>query len=379
MISFLLGLTALLSSPPVATAEIYEYDFTQVLRGRTPSAMTPRRRQDGDGRDLQTSGGTVPDLIAPTQLCNTLGGLYFTCDLHQRVGNSGDDYMDLNTTVTCGFDVTTGFDFRRVGECTCSTLLTPSNTSRLPKTCPCFVCPRNFGSSSFSVDCSYLLEDDNATETMEPTPFEDVTMTPLPPADGAVDAATDGSTVSPLPPVDGATQGSTVTAATDPPVLITFPPEDPPVENAGNGSNGVSAAEPLGGAVRYLQATTALPTTTLTMAPSSDGEKPDPYIFDTCVSIDCGANCNGTCSIGCSEERTAETCPFCSETFTEPPTGAPLDGGDGGVPTIGEGNTPDGAPTNGGGSSSSASTDLLSRQWSAPLVAVASIISFVLL
>ena len=77
---------------------------------------------------------------------------------------------------------------------------------------------------------------------------------------------------------------------------------------------------------------------------------PDPYIFDTCVSIDCGGNCNGTCSVGCDES--GPECEFCRPEFTPPPTLPPEKIVDD-IATIGE-DSSGGTDGTGGGEGSSA-------------------------
>jgi hypothetical protein len=61
---------------------------------------------------------------------------------------------------------------------------------------------------------------------------------------------------------------------------------------------------------------------------------PDPYIFATCVTVDCGGNCNGTCSLGC--DVSGEQCAFC-EGGAGQPTMSPTGGGDGSIEELSSG------------------------------------------
>jgi len=251
----------------------------QQLRSVDTGILDEGDDAENQHRELQTSGGTVPDLIGLTSDCNTVGGTQFECDMHQRIGTL-DDYMDMNFTVGCLFDVTTGFDFRRVGGCYCSVLLTPSNTSRLPKTCPCFTCPRGFGASSVSIDCTNLIPTE--PPTVSPAPEDEETAAPS----SSVPIAASG---------ERNLQSSEAPCVPDPFQGIECPEE-------ATATNGTSTAAP-------------------SMAPTS--QVPDPYIFATCTSVDCGGNCNGTCSLGCDEAGFA--CEFCEASPTAAPTGVGAD------------------------------------------------------
>lgn len=283
------------------------FDFTSAyLRQQSP-------------RGLQTSGGTLPDLIAPESSCSTLGGLQFLCDIHQRVGTP-EDYVDLNATVACDLGVA-GFDFRRAGNCGCTVLVTPSNTSKVPKTCNCFVCPVGFGSSAISMDCSNNLEsegpsmapstseEDTGGLTNSPTPTPSLASTTVMPTamttSGAIQTeqptmATTSSTIQTEPPIDTSTAGVASLAPTPANSVVS-----PFLTNAPTALQTTAARN------RYLQ----------------EGEDtnatPDPFIFATCVSIDCGGNCNGTCSVSC--EQSGPQCAFCEGGEgrpTQAPTGS---------------------------------------------------------
>jgi hypothetical protein len=328
---------------------------------------------------------TLPDLGAPTQACDTVGGTRFFCDVYQKVGFE-QDFMDLNITIECYLDTTTGFDFRRASGCTCTTLLTPSNASRLPKTCPCYVCPMGFGSSSVSIDCSYLIP--NATDTTNTTnatasstvPSSVPSFSPTPggaaaaatSAPAAVPTASSGSPTSMAPVVGG---GQAI------PIAPTLGPagSGAPVASVGSvapvaavGTGAPSAAGSGAGAVpqmqrnRHLQGgSTGAPSTAAPLVNGTTDSAnttanvtvlPDPYIFDTCVSVDCGGNCNGTCSLGCDDPTASTLCDFC-EGAAGSPTPVPSGsdgagtgtggGGTGNVPTIGS-KSGAAAPTVGG-------------------------------
>jgi hypothetical protein len=195
-------------------------------------------------RDLQTSGENLGDIIGDKDACTTYGGLEFGCGLYQRVG-SGSNFVDINITIVCELGEYQ-FDFRRVSGCGCVALMTPSNASRVTKTCPCTVCPRGFGSSSVAIDCTNY---EVVTEaSMEPT------MVPTSLAEAP----------SAMPSMAVSAQGSS----------------DSP-----------------------------------SMVPAMNDY--DPFIFDTCSSIDCAANCNGTCALGCGLGA-GPTCQFCFTPTLEP-------------------------------------------------------------
>jgi hypothetical protein len=293
-----------------------------------------------------------------------VGGTRFFCDVYQKVGFE-QDFMDLNITIECYLDTTTGFDFRRASGCTCTTLLTPSNASRLPKTCPCYVCPIGFGSSSVSIDCSYLIPNatdatnaTNATATASTVPssvpsFSPAAATSAPAAAAAaVPTASSGSPTSAAPVVGGgqaipiaptlnpAGSGAPVTAAAGSP---TGAPSSagsgavPQMQRRHLQGGSTDAPSPAASLVNGTANTTNTTTANVTVLP-------DPYIFDTCVSVDCGGNCNGTCSLGCDDPTASTLCDFCEGAAGSPtpvPTGSDGSGsgtsGSGGtdVPTIG--------------------------------------------
>lgn len=300
----------------------------------------------------------LPDLGAPTQACDTVGGSRFFCDVYQKVGYE-TDFMDLNISIECYLGTTTGWDFRRASGCTCTTLLTPSNASRLPKTCPCYVCPIGFGSSSVSIDCSYLIPnatttdaDDNATAaSTEPSSVPSFS-----PGGGGAAATTApaASSVSSAAPVAGGGQGIPLEPTLDPAA------SGSPVGTTTAPSTAVPVPVPTQLQRRNLQASTGAPTPAATPlvngtlgsnnATANETALPDPYIFDTCVSVDCGGNCNGSCSLGCDDPTASTLCDFCEGAEGSPtpgPTGAGGGGGGGAdgienVPTIG---STSGAPT----------------------------------
>jgi hypothetical protein len=311
---------------------------------------------------------TLPDLGAPTQACDTVGGTRFFCDVYQKVGFE-QNFMDLNITIECYLDTTTEFDFRRASGCTCTTLLTPSNASRLPKTCPCYVCPIGFGSSSVSIDCSYLIPnatDDNTTNanasstvpssvpSFSPTPGGGAAATTSAPA--AMPTASSGSPTSAAPAVGG---GQAIPIA---PTLNPAVGSGAPVASVGTGAP--SAAGSGSGAVpqmqrnRHLQggstgAPSPLINGTANTTTANETVLPDPYIFDTCVSVDCGGNCNGTCSLGCDDPTASTLCDFC-EGAAGSPTPVPS-GSDGTGTGSGAGGT-DNVPTIGSKSGAAAPT-----------------------
>jgi hypothetical protein len=293
---------------------------------------------------------TLPDLGQATQNCDALGGSRFFCDVHQKVGFE-TDYMNLNISIECFLDTTTGFDFRRASGCTCETLLTPSDPNRLPKVCPCSVCPLNFGSSSVSIDCSYLIANaTNTTSNATETPVPASTSSPSPagggtgissPAPSLAPAAAGGSvslapatTVAPAPAASSGGTGMPAGA----PTMMTGSPAIRPLPTA-TATAGTTRAPPLSRG-RVLQDSGTGNATSSTN--SSAGGVPDPYIFDTCVSVDCAANCNGTCSLGCDSLTASSLCSFCEGAEGSPtpgPTGPAGGGGGGGgagPPTIGK-------------------------------------------
>ncbi|GKY90654.1 hypothetical protein MPSEU_000038800 [Mayamaea pseudoterrestris] len=316
----LIALALLLNSPRATHAALQFHDFRSAyLREQSPRA-------------LQTSGGTLPDLIAPSSDCYTQGGLEFACLIHQRVGTP-EDYVDLNATVVCELGVAQ-FDFRRANGCSCSVLITPSNTSKIPKNCPCTVCPIDFGSSSLSLDCSRYLPSEapsmapssegdigTADQTMPPSTAEttmapSISMTMAPTSTSMTQPPTTGSmTQTPTAATDGALTNETVSAATAGPtpagtVISPFLTTAP------------TALETVA-MRRWLQdeANATIMTNT-----TNETAVPDPFIFATCVTIDCGGNCNGTCSLGC--DYSGEQCAFC-EGGAGKPTASPTGAGDG--------------------------------------------------
>jgi len=69
------------------------------------------------------------------------------------------------------------------------------------------------------------------------------------------------------------------------------------------------------------EAPTSAPTVPNPFGPSEgtatalETDLPDPFIWSTCTSIDCGGNCNGTCSLGCQKLGSAQDlCDFCVAT-----------------------------------------------------------------
>jgi hypothetical protein len=60
----------------------------------------------------------------------------------------------------------------------------------------------------------------------------------------------------------------------------------------------------------------------------------DPYIFNTCTSVDCSGACNGTCSLTCDDSATA--CPFCENFIGNQPTMAPTGSGEGKITNFGQ-------------------------------------------
>jgi hypothetical protein len=257
-------------------------------------------------RDLQTSDGTLPDLIAPTSDCFAMGGLQFACMLHQRVGTP-DVYVDLNVTVTCSLG-TAQFDFRRAEDCGCSTLVTPNNSSKLPKICPCYVCPRDFGSSAISIDCLNFIpvEEPTMAPSMAATA---ATMTAAPTAAGTTVVT---MTQPPTPPIESSPFLTTAPTATQSASFLDggrWLQED--------GTNNSASAVPI-----MADGNETVPPTTIDDATT----QPDPFIFATCVSIDCQGGCNGTCSISC--EVSGPQCDFCENSDTQP-TLSPTGQGDG--------------------------------------------------
>lgn len=295
------------------------YDFSTVFHEQSPRALQG------------TSGGSLPDLVAPTSTCFNYGGSEFECRVHQRIG-APQDYMDLNITVGCRLDPTTGQDFRRATDCRCSTLCTPSDPERLPKTCPCSVCPRGFGTSSVSVDCTmwenYGQNQTNTTEaetnTTDVTPVNPVDnttdVTPVNPGDNTTDVTIvnpgDNATdVTPGEPVDNATlpenPSDNSTGPDNPFDQFTLAPTSGPTSPPPPPPTAVTAPQ---------DAVVPMQTDLVTVENATNATVyPDPYLFQTCTSIDCGGNCNGTCSVGCSESGVA--CPFCEASPTAAPTG----------------------------------------------------------
>lgn len=53
----------------------------------------------------------------------------------------------------------------------------------------------------------------------------------------------------------------------------------------------------------------------------------DPFIFDTCTSVDCSGDCNGTCSLSCEDSGSA--CDFCANNEDNMPTISPVGYGSG--------------------------------------------------
>jgi len=253
-------------------------------------------------RFLQVSGGNLPDIIANGNECQTLGGLQFMCSLYTSIPSSQYS-VDVNTTIICDLGQTQ-FDFRRANGCSCSALITPTDPTKFAKICPCYVCPIGFGSSSVSIDCvNYVLPTNG---TMTPT----------------------------MAPGGGGTGGnSSVAVGTNTSIADTVTLQQV------NGSTGTfvpvvssnSTASPSGGS-GLIQ--TSPPGSGATMPPSSgnmthnnNNSNYDPFIFADCSSIDCAANCNGTCSLGCGKGA-GPTCPFCAGAAGSP-TPAPTGTGNG--------------------------------------------------
>jgi hypothetical protein len=318
-----------------------------------PCAITPLEfadtfannfRNDQSPRALQTSGGPLPDLIAPTSECYVIGGLSFACLLHQRVGNQAD-YVDLNITVKCALGLAQT-DFRRADGCGCSVLITPSNTSKLPKTCMCTVCPKNFGSSSVSMDCSNLIPT-IAPASQAPTAGNfsgGSSMAPrasTPKTTMAPRVSTPKTTMAPslrTPGISKAPSANSSSVSSKAPSSIISGNSSTSVNGTNgthhrtpsssskaptriitgnsstsiNGTNGThhrdlqafgttttSSAAPTAASKTIISANmTTGRNSTANMTTNSTGPVPDPYIFSTCTSIDCGGACNGTCSIG---------------------------------------------------------------------------------
>jgi hypothetical protein len=62
---------------------------------------------------------------------------------------------------------------------------------------------------------------------------------------------------------------------------------------------------------------------------------PDPYVVQTCTSLDCAAACNGTCRLDCSVSD--GSCPFCENNPANAPTPAPVgDAEEDGIANFGE-------------------------------------------
>lgn len=309
--------------------------------------------QEQTPRDLFVytySGGPTSDLVAPTQTCRNIGGLSFQCDLHQRVGDP-TNYMDVNITVECKLDTTTGQDYRRATGCQCWALLASSDPERPSKECPCYTCPRGFGQSSISIDCTHLIDDDNSTSSPSPTPVNETTDTPVSAPTGITTApATTGvsgtvtiaqatptaTSASPTlaPTVTGTVGQGTPTAPVGAPTIAptttgtvgqgtpTTPVGTTTIAPTPTGTIVQATATP--SSARQTSTPSIAPVATQTLSPSSaptgNVTKPDPYIFATCTSVDCQGNCNGTCSLGC--DAAGSVCPFC-QARTPQPTGTP--------------------------------------------------------
>jgi hypothetical protein len=320
------------------------YDFDVVANDQSPRA-------------LQTSGGTLPDLIAPTSTCFTLGGLNFGCDIFQRVGTV-DEYTDLNATVVCELGVAQ-FDYRRSNGCNCGVIVTPSNTSKTPKMCPCYVCPVGFGSSSISIDCVEYEELERKTEAPSPATISTPTATsptfvPAPSLSAPTtnnrrlqfpSAPTEAPAAAPTEVPVAVTNAPVVVtdapaAVTDTPVAGTGIPTKTPVSVTEAPVNAteppVTATEPPVNATEPPVNATEPPVAAPTEAPGPVLKGPnstdyDPFIFATCSSIDCAGNCNGTCSLGC--EVSGPQCEFCENSETRP-TAAPTGNSVVGLPTL---------------------------------------------
>jgi hypothetical protein len=202
-------------------------------------------------------------LIDPAEDPCYYEGPYLVCNYGFEVGNE----VNL-TTVTfqarCDIDPTVAFDYRKASGCICQAIVTNplSPGGGGAKTCPCTICQAGFGDTPINVDCSSLGGSGNE-ETSEMT-----------------------------------ASNATMLAASN----ETMPASNDTVSD----SVALPATRHVGRRRRLQNDTTAPPN--------------DPYIFDTCTSVDCSGACNGTCALNCDTSGAA--CSYCETVPTLAPTPA---------------------------------------------------------
>jgi hypothetical protein len=194
-------------------------------------------------------------LTDPTQDKCNYEGPYLVCKDGFEVGNE-KNLTIVTFEVRCDIDTTNAFDFRKAPGCMCQAVVSNPLSEGGPKTCPCTICQAGFGDTPINVDCSSI-GGSNAGENEETS-----------------EMATNETMVNETMVASNETMSESNETMTD----------------------GVSdsVALPSASHARHLQNGTTL----------------DPYIFDTCTSVDCSGACNGTCALNCDASGVA--CSFCA-------------------------------------------------------------------
>jgi hypothetical protein len=123
---------------------------------------------NGDGADNDNgddnngdSGNTTDGDETPQQPMETEcypAGNRFRCAFGTHVEGEREP-ATISMEVECDLDSKIGFDFRRASGCFCQATVTPGNAERSPKTCPCSICPSDWGSIPLHIDCSVSQEE----------------------------------------------------------------------------------------------------------------------------------------------------------------------------------------------------------------------------
>jgi hypothetical protein len=109
---------------------------------------------NGQMRFLQsTTNVNTPDLTAATDICSVQAP-NFICEDTIRIDADDLSFTDVKLTFGCRLDSGIAFDYRSGQNCACSAEVTHSDSTRPSKTCPCSICPANFGDSPIAIDCT---------------------------------------------------------------------------------------------------------------------------------------------------------------------------------------------------------------------------------
>jgi hypothetical protein len=203
-------------------------------------------------------------LIDPAQDPCYYQGANLVCNYGFEVGNA-ENLTTVTFEARCDIDPTVAFDYRKASGCSCRALVTNPLSVGGTKTCPCTICQAGFGDTPINVDCSSVGGEETsamaANETMVPAVSNETMMDSNETMSDSNETMTDGVTDS-----------------------------------------------------------VALPSTRHRHLQTGSAQPQDPFIFDTCTSVDCSGACNGTCALNCDESGPA--CSYCEKVATVAPTQA---------------------------------------------------------